>query len=146
MKLRFGIILSVTALSMLVMGLGTASAQTTPDSSEVGTVTASNVSTMADCIGPISPDGGAGACFQPYGEHLFNCDLLADGHHPVARYYRSTSPNTLRMISDAPTAGNCVDHNLADIPEDGWIKLQSCNYEQSTLLTCSAFWTISARG
>jgi hypothetical protein len=126
----------------MFLGLGTASAQTAPDS----TVAASDVAAMADCIGPVSPDGGAGACFQPYGEHLINCDLAADGHHPVARYYRSTSPTVLRTISDTPKAGNCVDHNLANIPESGWIKVQSCNAEKSTLLSCSSFWTISADG
>ncbi|HET6504155.1 MAG TPA: hypothetical protein VFG87_25680 [Amycolatopsis sp.] len=99
-----------------------------------------------DCAGPISPDGGAMACWNPTGEHLFNCDLLADGHHPVAYYVRSTSPDTLRRISDAPEAGNCVDHNLADIPESGWIDVQACNYEGTTELSCSPFVRLSANG
>lgn len=146
MKFRFSFILAAAALAVSVVGTGTASGQTAPDPAAATVVAASEVTTMADCAGPVSPDGGAAACFQPYGEHLINCDLKADGHHPVAHYYRSTSPNTLRTISDAPGAGYCVDHNLANIPEDGWIKLQSCNYEKQTKLSCSGFVTISARG
>jgi hypothetical protein len=77
---------------------------------------------------------------------LFNCDTAADGHHPVAHYYRSTSPNTLRTISDSPGAGNCVDHNLADIPESGWIYVQSCDYEGDTPLSCSRYVYVYANG
>ncbi len=137
MRFRFALVLVAAALSLLGMG-SIASADT---ASAPGTMAAA----PPGCIGPVSPDGGAGACFQPHGEHLYNCDLQAN-HHPVAFYYRSTSPNTLRSFSDMPGAGNCADHNLDDIPESGWIKVQSCNYEGSTRLNCSGFLTVSANG
>ncbi len=145
MRFRLGIVLAAAALSVFAMGAGSASAQVATTAPAVQTVAAGDVGAL-DCVGPVSPDGGAGACFEPHGEHLFNCDLLADGHHPVAHYYRSTSPNTRRTVSDAPTAGYCVDHNLTNIPESGWIKVQSCNYEGSTKLSCSSYVKISANG
>jgi hypothetical protein len=142
MKFKIGIVLAAAAFAALVTGWGSAAAQ--PAAAD-HIVAVSDVHTSS-CVGPGSPDGGAAACFDPHGEHLLNCDLKSDGHHPVAHYYRSTSPNTLRTISDAPTAGNCVDHNLADIPESGWIDVQSCNYEGSTALSCSGYVRVSANG
>lgn len=97
-----------------------------------------DVSTSAECYYPIiSGDGGALVCFNPYGEHLYICDNAADGHHPVGRYYRSDKSG-LKTKHATPQNGACYDHNLA-IPESGWINYQACNYEKSTLLSCSSF-------
>ncbi|MEV0074416.1 hypothetical protein [Amycolatopsis sp. NPDC050768] len=135
------------ATTLLTLGLswGTANAATN-ETDQVAQAAVPAATALAACVGPGSPDGGALACFNPTGEHLLNCDLLADGHHPEAYYYRSTSPNTLRHISDAPEAGNCVDHDLTDIPESGWIYVQSCNYEGDTELSCSNFVYVYAEG
>ncbi|WIX83014.1 hypothetical protein QRX50_20745 [Amycolatopsis carbonis] len=135
MRFKMGAVLAAAAsLTFGLSGVASAAPAATDQVAQVPAATA-----MAACAGPVSPDGGAGACFNPTGEHLLNCDLLADGHHPEVYYFRSTSPNTLRHISDAPEAGNCVDHDLADIPESGWIDVQACNYEGNTELSCSNF-------
>lgn len=95
----------------------------------------------------VSNDGAAFGCWNPTGEHLFNCDNASDGHHPELFYYRSTSPDTRRHLSAAPTAGYCVDHYLANISESGWIKVKACNYEGSTQLSCDgAYRKASASG
>lgn len=150
MRIKLGIASVAVALATLTTGWGVASADTASDAA-ASTATASRAIAASDvdpqsCIGPGSPDGGAAACFDPHGEHLINCDLASDGHHPVAHYYRSTSPNTRRTISDDIGAGNCLDHNLANIPESGWIDVQSCNYEGGTALSCSGYVRVSANG
>lgn len=92
----------------------------------------------AECYYPVySGDGAALVCFNPYGEHLYICDVAADGHHPVGRYYRSDSSG-LKTKHAAPESGGCYDHNLA-IPESGWINYQACNYEKETQLSCGSF-------
>lgn len=83
---------------------------------------------------------GAEACFNPYGETLTVCDTAADGHHAGVYYYRSTSPNTLRRIDDADLGGgNCRTHQLADIPESGWLEFYSYRAEGSTILNYGPF-------
>lgn len=146
MKFRLLVVVAAAAFFALITGAANATAQPASHPAADQVVSAATMSAQADCVGPVSPDGGAGACLNPTGEHLLNCDLAADGHHPVVYYFRSTSPNTLRHFSDAPTAGYCVDHNLANIPESGWVDIQSCNYEKSTELSCSSFMRVSANG
>ncbi|TDC95548.1 hypothetical protein E1161_04800 [Saccharopolyspora aridisoli] len=100
----------------------------------------------AECYYPVySGDSGAMVCFNPTGEHLYICDNASDGHHPVARYYRSDSSGLKTKHADVGY-GTCLDHNLS-IPESGWINYQACNYEGSTQLSCGYFsGRISARG
>ncbi|CAM04652.1 hypothetical protein A8924_5797 [Saccharopolyspora erythraea NRRL 2338] len=102
--------------------------------------------TAAECYYPVySGDGGAMVCFNPTGEHLYICDNASDGHHPVARYYRSDSSGLKTKHADVGF-GTCLDHNLS-IPDSGWINYQACNYEGSTQLSCGSFsGRISANG
>ncbi|QUH00609.1 hypothetical protein HUO13_07060 [Saccharopolyspora erythraea] len=102
--------------------------------------------TAAECYYPVySGDGGAMVCFNPTGEHLYICDNAKDGHHPVARYYRSDSSGLKTKHADVGY-GTCLDHNLS-IPDSGWINYRACNYEGSTQLSCGSFsGRISANG
>lgn len=149
--MKFGFVAAVAAAAMLTVGSAAASAEATTSGSVDTVVPASTVSTMVaqgSCtVVSVSGDGGSFACWNPYGEHLFNCDGASDGHHPEQFYYRSTSPDTRRHLSDSPGYGYCVDHNLANIPESGWIKVKACNYEKDTRLSCdSSYRTASANG
>lgn len=148
--MRFGIIATVAAAAMLSVGSVAVSAEPAggSDQEQVPVATVRAMIAQDTCtILSVSNDGGAFGCWNPTGEHLFNCDGASDGHHPELFYYRSTSPDTRRHLSDAPTAGYCVDHNLANIPESGWIKVKACNYEGDKQLSCdSAYRTASANG
>lgn len=98
----------------------------------------SDITVQAECYYPVqSPDGGALVCFNPYGEHLYICDTASDGHHPVARYYRSDKSGQ-KVKHASVGAGYCYDHNLS-IPESGWVNYQACNYEKDTVLSCSSY-------
>jgi hypothetical protein len=147
--MRFGIAV-VATMVMFFVGSAAASAEPVNGASQeqVPVATVNAMIAQANCtLVSISGDGGAFGCWNPTGEHLYNCDNAADGHHPELYYYRSTSPNTQRHVSDSPTAGNCVDHDLADIPESGWVDVLACNYEGSTALSCdSAYRRASANG
>ncbi|MDI5968117.1 hypothetical protein POF50_001930 [Streptomyces sp. SL13] len=90
-----------------------------------------------------SPDGGALACFNPTGEHLYVCDNAADGHHPGVNYF-ITGGSWKNAQYDLGN-GACHDLNL-DIAESDDITYQACNYEGSTALSCSVYETVSARG
>lgn len=104
----------------------------------VGEAPARAATPPANCYHPVtSPDGGARVCFTPDGDHLYVCDAEADGHHPVARFYRSDSSG-LKVEHSYLSSPECTDVNL-DIPEEGWIDYQACNYEGSTQLSCGSF-------
>lgn len=139
--MRFGFIAAAAAGVLLAFG-STASAEPASSGSAEEVVPVATVSAMvaqAECsVVSVSGDGGAFACWNPTGEHLYNCDGASDGHHPELFYYRSTSPDTRRHLSDSPGYGYCVDHNLADIPESGWIRVKACNYEKDTQLSCDS--------
>ncbi|QFZ22996.1 hypothetical protein [Saccharothrix syringae] len=138
-------VVAAIALTVFGMGGGTASAQTVP--AEQVPASAAAFAAAADCtVASVSQDGGAFACWQPTGEILYNCDSGRD-HHPVSYYYRSTSPDTRRTINTTPGYGSCTEHNLANIPESGWIRVKACNFEGSTQLSCdSQYRQVSANG
>lgn len=146
--------IAVTAVSVGLPAIGIAdtdtqsaaesSALTAPTQLESAEATTIRVDSLDDgtgevaCYNPVySPDGGAAVCFQPYGEHLYIFDLASDGHHPVARYYRSDKSG-LKIKHANIGAGGYYDHDLS-IPESGWINYQACNYENDTPLSCSDF-------
>ena len=90
-----------------------------------------------------SPDGGAMACFNPTGEHLFICDTDSDGHHPGAWYVRRDL--LWHNVQYDLSAGNCHDLNL-DMAESESITYYACNYEGTEELGCSSWATVSANG
>ncbi|WP_216216213.1 hypothetical protein [Amycolatopsis aidingensis] len=146
--MRKKIVLAAAAALGLALSTGATVAQAdTSQASSLDNAPSVNVSVLsangeagvqAECYYPIySPDRGAMVCFQPYGEHLYICDAKADGHHPVARYYRSDKSGRKVKHSTYPNP-QCLDHNLS-IPESGWINYQACNYEKKTALSCSAY-------
>jgi len=91
-----------------------------------------------------SPDGGAMACFNPTGEHLFVCDTDDDGHHPGAWYLLTAGVNWHNVQYNLG-AGECHDLNL-DMAESAYIQYQACNYEGSTPLSCSSYALAPAEG
>lgn len=106
----------------------------------------SNVaSPMADknCYGAITDDGGASACFVPYGEHLWVCDEKADGHHPGVVYW--INGGSAHYADYDLGAGHCHDINLS-IAESGYIDFYAVNYEKSTPLSYSPTVEVSANG
>ena len=104
-----------------------------------------SVVTAADtnCYGGYTYDGGALACFVPYGEHLWVCDAAADGHHPGV-WYRINSGSWVNAQYDLG-AGNCHDINLS-IAESGYITFYAVNYEGPTALSYSDTFLVSASG
>lgn len=138
-KSLFAVLTVLVAALFAVFGTAAASAEPAAAQPVAQSMVSFAAALATDCtIVSESTDGGAAACWNPTGEHLYNCDLASDSRHPELYYYRSTSPNTQRHISDAPTAGYCVDHNLADIPESGWIDVLACNYDGGTLKSCDS--------
>lgn len=91
-----------------------------------------------------SPDGGAMACFNPTGEHLFVCDTDNDGHHPGAWYVIGAGIDWHNPQYNLG-AGNCHDINL-DMPESYTITYKACNYEGTRELSCSDYTLASANG
>jgi len=91
-----------------------------------------------------SPDGGAMACFNPTGEHLFVCDTDDDGHHPGAWYVIGNGIGWHNPQYNLG-AGNCHDINL-DLAETDTITYQACNYEGTRELSCSSYALVSAKG
>src|SRR3954464_3132116 len=99
-------------------------------------VTVAAVSAAGSCGHAVfSPDGGAMACFNPTGEHLFVCDTDDDGHHPGAWYVIGAGINWhTPQYSRGPAP--CHDINL-DMAETDTITYQACNYEGTRQLSCS---------
>ncbi|WP_433538975.1 hypothetical protein ACQPZK_15570 [Micromonospora sp. CA-249363] len=93
------------------------------------------------CYGGYSYDGGAFACFAPYGEHLWVCDTGLN-HHPVVNYaINGGSYSGNRHYY--PGNGNCVDIDL-DIAETGYITFTIANYEGSTFVSGSRLYEVPA--
>jgi hypothetical protein len=144
---RFSLALVAAAALVFGAGFAQASADTVQDEAvSISVVSQQGVVAQAECYFPVqSADGGAMVCWNPTGEHLYICDTASDGHHPAARYYRSDSAGLKSKHADV-SYGNCLDHNLS-LPESGWVDYQACNYEGSSLLSCSGFsGRISASG
>jgi hypothetical protein len=133
---------TATAISF-VLPASVASADTSTADAADATVT--DVSAAGSCGHAVfSPDGGAMACFNPTGEHLFVCDTDDDGHHPGAWYLLEAGINWHNVQYNLG-AGNCHDVNL-DMAESAYIQYQACNYEGSTELSCSPYAIASAQG
>jgi len=108
-------------------------------------VTVAAVSAAGSCGHAVfSPDGGAMACFNPTGEHLFVCDTDDDGHHPGAWYVIGNGINW-HNPQYSLGAGSCHDINL-DMAESDTITYQACNYEGTQELSCSSYALASAKG
>lgn len=126
------------------MTTGTASAATAPGAATTLRVATTTFSSAADYSHWVYTTG-AKVGWNPTGEHLGICDTKADGHHPVAFYYLSTSPGYEYRADANVGNGGCADLNF-DLPESATIEYAACNAEGDTLLNCSGFVTESARG
>ena len=80
---------------------------------------------------------GAAARFYPYGEVLWARDTAADGHHVEVYYYTSNNSN-VRVLKDYDGNGTHATANLS-IPESGWITVDACVAEGSSLLSCTGW-------
>jgi hypothetical protein len=96
-----------------------------------------------NCYAVYTPDGGAMACFEPYGEHLFVCDTSSDGHHPGVDYWINDGEGHFADYDLG--AGYCHDINLS-IAESGHIDFYAVNVEGSTWLSWSDILEVSADG
>jgi uncharacterized membrane protein len=129
---------TVAAVVSLVAPASAASA------AEAATTVQLSASATAECYGTvISSDGGALACFNPTGEHLYICDSDSDGHHPGAWYF--TTGGSWHNPQYSLGLGYCHDVNL-DMAESSYITYQACNYEGTAELSCSVYKTMSADG
>jgi hypothetical protein len=131
-KTVFRLLLPVMAvLGLLVSGGGVASAQ-------AGGFTAQAIVPWPpDCDHEMrSYDLGAMVCFNPTGEHMYVCDVEADGHHPAARYQGSNDPGFSYKHHSGPGSGvgTCLDVDF-DMPEDTFIRYAAYNYEGDTLVS-----------
>ncbi len=92
-----------------------------------------------------TPDDGAMVCFNPTGEHMFVCDIKADGHHAAA-WYQGSNDASGASKHNYDGNGTCLDVNF-DMPEDTSIRYRAINYEDTTVLSVSGMtgW-ISANG
>ena len=132
-----------TAISFVLSASVASAATSTADSAAV--VAVADVTAAGSCGHAVfSPDGGAMACFNPTGEHLFICDTDADGHHPGA-WYLLTAGVTWHNVQYNLGAGECHDLNL-DMAESAYIQYQACNYEGSSELSCSSYALAPAEG
>jgi hypothetical protein len=139
---RFLGAVAVTAATIVsfVMPASVASAA----SSEAAVTVQVSASVSVTCYGAVvSTDGGALACFNPAGEHLYVCDTAGDGHHPGAWYF--TTGGSWHNPQYSLGEGYCHDINL-DMAESSYITYQACNYEGTTELSCSVYKTMSADG
>jgi hypothetical protein len=128
---------TATAISFVLPAAGASAA--TP-----ATVAQADVVAAGSCGHAVfSPDGGAMACFNPTGEHLFICDTDNDGHHPGAWYL--ISGINWHNPQYSLGAGECHDLNL-DMAETASIQYKACNYEGTRELSCSSYALASARG
>ncbi|MGW5051821.1 hypothetical protein [Actinokineospora sp. NPDC004072] len=93
-----------------------------------------------------SYDGGALACFNPTGEHLYLCDTAADGSHPEVRYQGNHDGSTWGLARNYAGAGQCVDINLT-MAEDTFIRYTPQNWDGNRRMSDgpTTGW-ISARG
>jgi hypothetical protein len=80
---------------------------------------------------------GAAARFYPYGEVLWARDTAADGHH-VEVYYYTSNNSYVSVLKDYDGNGTHTTANLS-IPESGWITVDACVAEGSTLLSCTGW-------
>ncbi|MEU7025074.1 hypothetical protein AB0A60_00140 [Streptomyces sp. NPDC046275] len=136
-------------LGTLALGVGVSAAFVTPasavssasGSSEATITRTADVAADYPCYGVAT--SGATSCFQPYGEHLYTCDTAADGHHPGTNY--RVNGGSWRNVQYNLGSGYCADLNLS-IGESGYIDIQACNYEGSTVLNCSSVRRVSANG
>src|SRR4051812_45101758 len=130
---------AATAISFVLPA--SAASAGTADAAVAGTA----VSAAGSCGHAVfSPDGGAMACFNPTGEHLFVCDTDDDGHHPGAWYVIGAGINWHNPQYNL-RAGSCHDINL-DMAESDTITYQACNYEGTQQLSCSSYALASAKG
>jgi hypothetical protein len=120
-------------------------ASATAASATAASATAAAVSAAGSCGHAVfSPDGGAMACFNPTGEHLFVCDTDDDGHHPGAWYVIGNGIDWHNPQYNLG-AGDCHDIDL-DLSETSTITYQACNYEGTRQLSCSSYALVSAKG
>jgi len=91
----------------------------------------------------VSRDGGAMVCFNPTGEHLYVCDLKADGHHPGVEYSIDEAPT--KQADYDLTANYCHDLNLS-MSEHSHVTYWAINYEGAAELSISEPITASAAG
>ena len=132
---------AATAISFVLPA--SAASAASADSTSAATVSAT--AAAGSCGHAVfSPDGGAMACFNPTGEHLFVCDTDDDGHHPGAWYVIGNGIDWHNPQYNLG-AGNCHDINL-DLPETSTITYQACNYEGTRQLSCSSYALVSAKG
>ena len=80
---------------------------------------------------------GAAARFYPYGEVLWARDTAPDGHH-VEVYYYTSNNSTVRVLKDYDGNGTHTTANLS-IAESGWVRVDACVAEGSTLLSCTGW-------
>ncbi|WP_432189728.1 hypothetical protein [Streptomyces sp. Tue6028] len=95
-----------------------------------------------DLPGIKSPDGGAQACFQAYGEHLYLCDTKADGHHPAVIYDLDGTTSDTRVDGTGLSYGLCRDID-EDLPENHTIYFKVLNVEGSTTLSYSGWYSVT---
>ncbi|WP_053720690.1 hypothetical protein [Saccharothrix sp. NRRL B-16348] len=118
------LLLPVAAVSAMLLPGVTASAQ--------GEFTAQRiVAWPPDCADETrSYDLGAMVCFNPTGEHLYVCDVEADGHHPAARYQGSHDTEWAYKHHTGPGSGvgTCLDVDF-DMPENTSIRYAALNFE-----------------
>jgi hypothetical protein len=76
-------------------------------------------------------------CFNPVGEHLFVCDMKADGRH-ASSYYRGTydSPGYHGPVKNHNQAGSCTDANF-DMPEHTTISYSACWGDANDVRDCT---------
>lgn len=144
---RVGLMVAVAG-AVMVAAVAPASAAPSSDSARPSVVldpSAAPTGALSDdtCYGGWSYDGGALACFVPYGEHLWLCDDASDGHHPAVRYRINGGSWTLRHADIG--AGNCIDINLS-IAESGYIDFEPRNYEKNTIVSYGPVFRVSANG
>lgn len=75
------------------------------------------------------------ATFLSYGEHLYNCDDTADGHHAVVQWVDAKDPDTVHTRHNYKGKGSCQDINLS-LPEGSRITYVSCVGEGSWIYNC----------
>lgn len=79
---------------------------------------------VADDAFTSSTNGAAQAWFEDYGEHLYACDMTADGNRAVAIAQWSGGA---REVQDTDGAnGNCAGHANLDIPEGYFVEVTAC--------------------
>ncbi|MEU7527600.1 hypothetical protein AB0A74_17830 [Saccharothrix sp. NPDC042600] len=135
-KLRQRLLLPLlAALSGLLLMAAPQAAQAAP--AEAGFGALGVVAYPPTCWNKVwSPDGGAMTCFNPTGEHMYVCDIKADGHHAAA-WFKGTYDTYGGYRHNYEGNGTCLDVDF-DMPENTAIKYDSRNMEGDTLLSVSA--------